>query len=129
MSVNYSLDKKEILLNEEESIIINASEEEGYETRKVKFKTKNEEIYVGAYCPNDGIDNYGTVLFNNRFIMILTRNRRDGITIVNTVFDMQSKKENNVLKDSLNEKYRDRFIKKYNSPDKAKIIYKNMKKK
>lgn len=124
MSVNYNLNNKKISLNEEESIIINASEEEGYETRKVKFKTENEEIYVGAYCPSDDIDNYGTVLFNNRFIVIVTKNRRDGITIVNTVFDMQSKKENIVLKERLNEKYRDRFIKKYNSQDKTKIKYK-----
>ena len=113
MSVLHDLGKQEIFLNHDESILISSSEEEGYETREVTFKSNNELYPVGVYCPYDGIGNYGSLLYNNKFIMIVTRNRRDAITIVDSVFDMTLKSANISLKDKINEKYDNEFRENY----------------
>lgn len=114
MSIMHCIKKDEIKLSEKESIVVETFSEEYNIINEVTYKTEKDSINVGTYCPCDFVDNYGYMLYNNKFIMFVRKNRRDGITTIDKVFDRTLKKENNSLKDRLNKKYNTEFVKKYN---------------
>ena len=96
MSVVHSYGKEVILINENESLIIETKSEEGYKWKELTFKTiGEEEIYIGSYSTYNYSFSREWMEYNDKYVILLaiyTYGYEISDTQVEKIFDITSKK-------------------------------------
>lgn len=112
MSVTWSFEKKEIEINEKNSIIIESKGEEGYTWDEVTFKSEEGEVSIGAYYTYNYSSSREWMEYNSNYIVLLSI-YMDGYepcdTEIKKLFDVNSRRFIEGSQEELFEYYNQEF--------------------